>query len=78
MIAAAFAAIPGLSRIAIKDRNAFNSVRLGLEVIYALQKLYPGKIDLDVNHQLIGSTSTVARTRTAKVLQQLKVVTMPL
>ncbi|HZS53183.1 MAG TPA: DUF1343 domain-containing protein [Bryobacteraceae bacterium] len=47
-------------RFIITDRNNFNSVRLGLEVIYGLQKLYPGKIDIDINHRLIGSTSTIA------------------
>jgi uncharacterized protein YbbC (DUF1343 family) len=47
-------------RFIITDRNALNSVRLGLEIIYALQKLYPGKIDIDINHRLIGSASTIA------------------
>ncbi|MBV8832481.1 MAG: DUF1343 domain-containing protein [Acidobacteriaceae bacterium] len=47
-------------RFIITDRNALNSVRLGIEIIYALEKLYPGKIDIDVNHRLIGSTSTIA------------------
>jgi uncharacterized protein YbbC (DUF1343 family) len=47
-------------RFILTDRNVFNSVRLGLEIIYALQKLYPGKIDIDINHRLIGSASTVA------------------
>jgi uncharacterized protein YbbC (DUF1343 family) len=46
-------------RFIITDRNALNSVRLGLEIIYALQKLYPGKIDIDINHRLIGSASTI-------------------
>jgi uncharacterized protein YbbC (DUF1343 family) len=47
-------------RFIITDRNALNSVRLGLEIIYAIEKLYPGKIDIDVNHRLIGSSSTIA------------------
>jgi uncharacterized protein YbbC (DUF1343 family) len=46
-------------RFIITDRNALNSVRLGLEIIYAIQKLYPGKIDIDINHRLIGSASTI-------------------
>src|SRR4029077_15375834 len=35
---------PG-ARFVITDRGQFDSIRLGLEVAYALQKLYPGKID---------------------------------
>ena len=42
-------------RFVITDREAFDSVRLGLEVAFALQKLYPGKLDFDVNARLVGS-----------------------
>ncbi len=31
----------------IANRDLFNSIRLGLELAYALQKLYPGKIDFE-------------------------------
>ncbi len=47
-------------RFIITERNSLNSVQLGLNIIYAIQKLYPGKIDIDVNHRLIGSVSTIA------------------
>ncbi len=47
-------------RFIITDRNALHSVRLGLEVIYALQKLYPGKINIEVNRRLIGSKAVIA------------------
>lgn len=47
-------------RFIITDRNALNSVNLGLELIYAIQKLYPGKIDIDVNHRLIGNAAVIA------------------
>jgi uncharacterized protein YbbC (DUF1343 family) len=47
-------------RLVITDRNAVNSVRLGLEIIFAVQELYPGKIDIDVNRRLIGSKSVIA------------------
>jgi uncharacterized protein YbbC (DUF1343 family) len=47
-------------RFVITDRNAVNSVRLGLEIIFAVQELYPGKIDIDVNRRLIGSKSVIA------------------
>ena len=43
----------------ITDREAFNPARLGIEVAAALQKLYPGKLDLDVNKRLIGSQAVV-------------------
>jgi len=51
--------IPGV-RFVVTDRNSFNSVRLGLEIIYAIQKLYPGKIDIEINRRLIGSKSVIA------------------
>ena len=47
-------------RFLVTDRNVFDAVRLGLEIIYALQKLYPGKVDIDINKRLIGSASTIA------------------
>jgi uncharacterized protein YbbC (DUF1343 family) len=47
-------------RFVITDRNALNSVRLGLEIIFALEKLYPGKVDIAVNRRLIGSKSVIA------------------
>ncbi|MBV9083404.1 MAG: DUF1343 domain-containing protein [Acidobacteriaceae bacterium] len=47
-------------RFVITDRNALNSVQLGLELIYALQQLYPGKIDIAANNHLIGSKSVIS------------------
>ena len=46
-------------RFVITDRTNFNSVRFGLEIIYALQKLYPSKIDIAVNRRLIGSKAVI-------------------
>jgi uncharacterized protein YbbC (DUF1343 family)/CubicO group peptidase (beta-lactamase class C family) len=46
-------------RFAITNRDDFDSARLGLEIAAALQKLYPGKIDLDVNKKLIGSAEAI-------------------
>ena len=43
----------------ITDRNAFDSTRFGLEIGYALQKLYPGKIDWDTNRFLIGNHAVI-------------------
>ena len=46
-------------RFVITDRNAFDSTRFGLEIGYALQKLYPGKIDWDANRFLIGNKTVL-------------------
>ena len=47
-------------RFVITDRNSFDSTRLGLELGYALEKLYPGKIPWDVNRFLIGNHEVIA------------------
>jgi uncharacterized protein YbbC (DUF1343 family) len=46
-------------RFVITDREQFDSVRLGLEVAYALHKLYPGKIDFELSKQLIGNRKVI-------------------
>jgi uncharacterized protein YbbC (DUF1343 family)/CubicO group peptidase (beta-lactamase class C family) len=46
-------------RFVITDRNAFDSTRLGLEIAYALEKLYPGKLKLDMDRRLIGSPGVI-------------------
>jgi uncharacterized protein YbbC (DUF1343 family) len=43
----------------ITDREAFDAARLGLEIIAALLKLYPGKISLEGNRKLIGNEATI-------------------
>jgi uncharacterized protein YbbC (DUF1343 family) len=43
----------------VTDRESLDSVRLGLEVAAALQKLYPGKISFEVNAKLIGSDDVI-------------------
>jgi len=42
-------------RFVITNRDTFDSVRLGLELGYALNKLYPGKIALQENRFLVGN-----------------------
>jgi uncharacterized protein YbbC (DUF1343 family) len=42
-------------RFVIEDRERFNAVRLGLELAYALNRLYPGKLDLEKDRLLIGN-----------------------
>ncbi len=50
-------------RFVVTDRNALDSTRLGLEVGYALEKLYPGKIPWDVNRFLIGNHEVIAAAK---------------
>jgi uncharacterized protein YbbC (DUF1343 family) len=47
-------------RFVITDRNRFDSTRFGLEIGYALEKLYPGKIPWDANRFLIGNHEVIA------------------
>ena len=46
-------------RFVITDREQFDSIRLGLEVAYALHKLYPGKIDFEQSKLLIGNRKVI-------------------
>jgi uncharacterized protein YbbC (DUF1343 family) len=46
-------------RFVIVNREQFSSVRLGLEIVYALGKLYPGKVDLEACAKLIGNRRTL-------------------
>jgi uncharacterized protein YbbC (DUF1343 family)/CubicO group peptidase (beta-lactamase class C family) len=46
-------------RFVITNRDAFDSARLGLEIAAALEKLYPGKMDLAANGKLIGSAEVI-------------------
>jgi uncharacterized protein YbbC (DUF1343 family) len=52
-------------RLVVTDRNAFDSTRLGLELGYAFEKLYPGKIPWDVNRFLIGDHEVIAAGKSA-------------
>jgi len=52
-------------RFVITDRNSFDSTRLGLELGYALEKLYPGKIPWDLNRFLIGNHEVIAAGKAA-------------
>ncbi len=47
-------------RFVITDRNSFDSTRFGLELGYALEKLYPGKIPWEANRFLIGNHDVIA------------------
>ncbi len=46
-------------RLEVTDRNIFDAGRLGVELMSALQKLYPGKIDWKANSKLIGDAALI-------------------
>jgi uncharacterized protein YbbC (DUF1343 family) len=46
-------------RFVILNREQLNSVRLGLDVAYALEKLYPGKINFEASRFLIGNREVI-------------------
>ena len=46
-------------RFVVTDRERFDSTRLGLELASALEKLYPGRIQWDVDRFLIGNHETI-------------------
>jgi len=50
-------------RFVVTDRNEFDSTRFGLELAYALEKLYPGKIPWDTNRFLIGNHEVTAAAK---------------
>lgn len=47
-------------RFIVTNRDIFDSTRLGTEVAAAVRRLYPGKIDFDVDRNLIGSPAFIA------------------
>jgi uncharacterized protein YbbC (DUF1343 family)/CubicO group peptidase (beta-lactamase class C family) len=48
-------------RFVVTNRELLDSTRVGLELAAALQKLYPGKIDLAADKRLIGSDEAIRR-----------------
>jgi uncharacterized protein YbbC (DUF1343 family)/CubicO group peptidase (beta-lactamase class C family) len=46
-------------RFVVVNREQFSSVRLGLEVAYALGKLYPGNVDIELCRGLIGNRKVI-------------------
>ncbi len=53
-------------RFLITDREAFDSVRAGLEIAFALDKLYPGKMDYDRSRYLIGNHKTIEAIKSGR------------
>jgi uncharacterized protein YbbC (DUF1343 family) len=50
-------------RFEVTDRDAFDSTRLGLEIASALLKLWPGKMDPEVDRWLIGNRELLKNLR---------------
>ncbi|MGH9664337.1 MAG: exo-beta-N-acetylmuramidase NamZ domain-containing protein [Bryobacteraceae bacterium] len=46
-------------RFVVTDREALDSVRLGLEIAYALEKLYPGQLNWEADRFLIGNRAVL-------------------
>jgi uncharacterized protein YbbC (DUF1343 family)/CubicO group peptidase (beta-lactamase class C family) len=50
-------------RFVVTNRELFSSVRFGLELAYALERLYPGKIDFEQNKSLIGNRKVLGELK---------------
>jgi uncharacterized protein YbbC (DUF1343 family) len=50
-------------RFVVTSRELFSSVRFGLELAYALERLYPGKIDFELNKSLIGNRKVLGELK---------------
>lgn len=46
-------------RVVLADRNALQSMRMGMEIASALAKLYPGKFDVERMIELVGNAATI-------------------
>jgi uncharacterized protein YbbC (DUF1343 family) len=53
-------------RFVITDREAFDSTRLGIEVAEALEKLFPGKPDIEKCRYLIGNRETMDEIKSGR------------
>ena len=51
----------------ILNREQFDSVHLGIELAYALQKLYPGKINFEACRFLIGNREGIEALKAAGI-----------
>jgi uncharacterized protein YbbC (DUF1343 family)/CubicO group peptidase (beta-lactamase class C family) len=50
-------------RFQIVNREMFDAARLGMELIAAIQKLYPGKVDFSLSKRIIGSNDMIQRLK---------------
>jgi uncharacterized protein YbbC (DUF1343 family)/CubicO group peptidase (beta-lactamase class C family) len=51
-------------RFVVTDRNTFDGTRFGLELGYALEQLFPGKVDWEANRFLIGNHEVIRAGKT--------------
>jgi uncharacterized protein YbbC (DUF1343 family) len=49
------------ARIIVTDRGLLESMRMGIEIAFALAKLYPGKLDTTKMITLVGNAATIRR-----------------
>jgi len=49
--------------VTVTDRNAFRSMRMGLEIADVLRKMYPDHFQIDKINELLGSQSTIDRLK---------------
>ena len=57
--------------VLLLDRNAVQPVELGVEMVSALNKLYPGKFDIDRQIRLLGNEDTARRIRAGEDPRQI-------
>jgi uncharacterized protein YbbC (DUF1343 family)/CubicO group peptidase (beta-lactamase class C family) len=50
-------------RFQILNREALDATRLGMELVAAIEKLYPGKVDFALSKRIIGSDDMIARLK---------------
>lgn len=47
-------------RLVVTDRDVLNATTLGVELAAALQSLYPGRLDLEINKSLLGNRAVMS------------------
>jgi uncharacterized protein YbbC (DUF1343 family) len=50
-------------RFQIINREMMNATRLGMELVAAIEKLYPGKVDFSLSKRIIGSNDIIQRLK---------------
>jgi len=50
-------------RFQITNRDILNATRLGMELVAAIEKLYPGKVDFAASRRIIGSDDLIRRLK---------------
>jgi uncharacterized protein YbbC (DUF1343 family)/CubicO group peptidase (beta-lactamase class C family) len=58
-------------RFVVTDRNAFNSIRLGLEIAAGIEKLYAGKMEWTANRFLVGNRAVLESVRANEPAQKI-------